>query len=48
MYYRPWKIQALESEQVQRLARELEMPQLLCRVLAARGYTNPETARTVW
>lgn len=47
MYYRPWKIQALESEQVQRLARELEMPQLLCRVLAARGYTNPETARTV-
>lgn len=47
MYYRPWKIQALEAEQTQRLARELGMPQLLCRVLAARGYGNPDAARAV-
>lgn len=47
MYYRPWKIQTLDDQQVQRLARELGLPLLLCRVLAARGYGEPNAARAV-
>ena len=44
MTYCPWRLAPQDEDAARRLAAETGMPQLVCGVLAARGYGAPEKA----
>lgn len=47
MFYRPWQIGKFHQETVKTLRQTLNLPALVCSVLASRGYDTPEKAQSV-
>ena len=45
MVYRPWKISTPAPAEVEKLKKELGIPELACRVMAARDCGDPQRAR---